>query len=154
VQYSPFNKTMLGSVGAEGLVCLWDSEAGSCLRAMNSRHSGPASGLVFSPRSKLLVGSVGADGKILLFDINNGRCVVRSTTCQHTHTHTHTHTHGLTTHPSSCIKTIEAPEALTSVAFADDGTSLACGSASGEIDVYIYRQRERKRERDFHSFEL
>jgi WD40 repeat protein len=66
-------KTSLASIGDEGIVRLWDSDTGACVRSMASSHANGGTALAFSPCSKLLMCSVGHDKRIIMYDAIQGQ---------------------------------------------------------------------------------
>ncbi|CAA3020732.1 NEDD1 isoform X2 [Olea europaea subsp. europaea] len=75
------------------------------------QHSAPTSGVCFSPSNDKIIASVGLDMKLYTFDSGSRK-------------------------PSSCIP-YEAP--FSSLAFTDDGLTLAAGTSTGQVAFYDVR---------------
>ncbi|KAG0330621.1 Protein nedd1 [Podila horticola] len=118
LEYSVFNKSLLGTAGNDGILRLWDTGSNgssSVLHSFSATHSVPISGMAFSPFNKYLVCTTGLDGRYSLYDVEQ-RTVVKNT---------------LTEYP------------LTSIAFKSDGVSMAFGTDQGKILLYDLRSTSR-----------
>ncbi|KAF9380938.1 Protein nedd1, partial [Podila verticillata] len=118
LEYSVFNKSLLGTAGNDGILRLWDtgsSGSSSVFHSFSATHSVPISGMAFSPFNKYLVCTTGLDGRYSLYDVEQ-KTVVKNT---------------LTEYP------------LTSIAFKSDGVSMAFGTDQGKILLYDLRSTSR-----------
>ncbi|KAF9332772.1 Protein nedd1 [Podila minutissima] len=118
LEYSVFNKSLLGTAGNDGILRLWDTGSNgssSVFHSFSATHSVPISGMAFSPFNKYLVCTTGLDGRYSLYDVEQ-KTVVKNT---------------LTEHP------------LTSIAFKSDGVSMAFGTDQGRILLYDLRSTSR-----------
>lgn len=118
LEYSVFNKSLLGTAGNDGILRLWDTGSNgssSVFHSFSATHSVPISGMAFSPFNKYLVCTTGLDGRYSLYDVEQ-KTVVKNT---------------LTEHP------------LTSIAFKSDGVSMAFGTDQGKILLYDLRSTSR-----------
>ncbi|NWI93594.1 NEDD1 protein, partial [Pitta sordida] len=112
LKYSPFKKSLLGSVSDGGNVTLWDVNSQNPYHNFESTHKAPASEICFSPVNKLLLVTVGLDKRVILYD----------------------------TLSKKLLTTIVADFPLTTVDFMPDGTTLATGCSRGKICQYDLRQ--------------
>ncbi|KAG0074220.1 Protein nedd1 [Podila epicladia] len=118
LEYSVFNKSLLGTAGNDGILRLWDTGSNgssSVFHSFSATHSVPISGMAFSPFNKYLVCTTGLDGRYSLYDVEQ-KTVVKNT---------------LTEYP------------LTSIAFKSDGVSMAFGTDQGKILLYDLRSTSR-----------
>ncbi|KAF9427436.1 Protein nedd1 [Podila epigama] len=118
LEYSVFNRSLLGGTGNDGILRLWDtgpSGSTSVFHSFPATHSVPISGMAFSPFNKYLICTTGLDGRYSLYDVEQ-KSVVKNT---------------LTDHP------------LTSIAFKSDGVSMAFGTDHGKILLYDLRSTSR-----------
>ncbi|KAG0035818.1 Protein nedd1 [Podila clonocystis] len=118
LEYSVFNKSLLGTAGNDGILRLWDTGSNgssSVFHSFSATHSVPISGMAFSPFNKYLVCTTGLDGRYSLYDVEQ-KTVVKNT---------------LTEYP------------LTSIAFKSDGVSMAFGTDQGKILLYDLRSAGR-----------
>ncbi|XP_057836572.1 protein NEDD1 [Cryptomeria japonica] len=97
--------------GDEGSVHLWDTTARSPKVSWTKQHSAPTTGVCFCPNNDKMIVSVGFDKKLYAFDSTSKK-------------------------PAYCIP-CEAP--FTSLAFKDDGLTLAAGTCSGSVVFYDVR---------------
>ncbi|KAG0339357.1 hypothetical protein BG004_006845 [Podila humilis] len=114
LEHSPHKKSILASAGNDGILRLWDSTSTgstSVLHSYATTHSVPISGMEFSPYNKYLICTTGADRRYALYD-SSQKLVVKTTLAQYP---------------------------LTSVAFKNDGVSMAFGTDQGSILVYDLR---------------
>jgi len=85
----------LASGSQDGTIKLWDTQAGSCIKTLNTDHSEGVRGVMFNKEGTLLV-SGSDDGKIMLWSIES----------------------------SACLFTMTGHESVFSVIFSDDGSVL------------------------------
>ncbi|XP_071686665.1 protein NEDD1-like [Rutidosis leptorrhynchoides] len=117
LDYSRISRHLLVTAGDDGSVHLWDTSSTS--RNPNPKiswlkqHSAPTAGISFSPSSDKMIASVGLDKKLYTFDSGSKR-------------------------PSFCIP-YEAP--FSSVAYRDDGNTLAAGTTTGQVVFYDVRAK-------------
>ncbi|XP_060210770.1 protein NEDD1 isoform X1 [Lycium barbarum] len=111
LDYSKISRHLLVTAGDDGSIHLWDTTGRSPKVSWLKQHSAPTSGISFSPSNDKIVASVGMDKKLYTFDSGSRR-------------------------PSFCIP-YEAP--FSSLAFTDDGFTLAAGTSSGRVVFYDVR---------------
>ncbi|KAL0452812.1 UNVERIFIED_CONTAM: protein NEDD1 [Sesamum latifolium] len=111
LDYSRMSRHLLVTAGDDGSIHLWDTTGRSPKVSWLKQHSAPTSGVSFSPSNDKIIASVGLDMKLYTFDTGSRK-------------------------PSSCIP-YEAP--FSSLAFTDDGLTLAAGTSSGQIVFYDIR---------------
>ncbi|KAF9919523.1 Protein nedd1 [Linnemannia zychae] len=114
LEYSAFKKSILGGIGNDGILRLWDAgSTGSAAiyHSFEQKHSVPINGMTFSPFNRLLICTVGLDKRYTLYDVDQ-KSVVKSRSVDH---------------------------ALTSVTFKNDGVSMAFGTDQGKILLYDLR---------------
>ena len=114
LEYSAFNKSILGGVGNDGVLRLWDSGssgASSIYHSFNTTHEGSISGMAFSPFNRYLICTTGMDKSYALYDVEK----------------------------KNVVKTTVTDYALTSVSFKNDGISMAFGTAEGKVLLYDLR---------------
>ena len=112
IQFSPFKRSILASCGDDGIVHVWDwINLQLITPPLGSCHRAPATGIAFSPFNHLLLASCGLDKRALFFDVSEKKAV----------------------------KTIKTEHPLTSMAFMDDGITVALGSSKGYIYIYDLR---------------
>ncbi|KAL0382052.1 UNVERIFIED_CONTAM: protein NEDD1 [Sesamum calycinum] len=111
LDYSRMSRHLLVTAGDDGSINLWDTTGRSPKVSWLKQHSAPTSGVSFSPSNDKIIASVGLDMKLYTFDTGSRK-------------------------PSSCIP-YEAP--FSSLAFTDDGLTLAAGTSSGQIVFYDVR---------------
>ncbi|CAA2934560.1 NEDD1 isoform X2 [Olea europaea subsp. europaea] len=105
------SRHLLVTAGDDGSIHLWDTTGRSPKVSWLKQHSAPTSGISFSPLNDKIIASVGLDMKLYTFDSGSKK-------------------------PSSCIP-YEAP--FSSLAFTDDGLTLAAGTTTGQIVFYDVR---------------
>ncbi|KAG0047567.1 Protein nedd1 [Gryganskiella cystojenkinii] len=119
LEYSTFNKSILGGTGNDGVLRLWDSAAAtgssSLYHSFNTTHEGSISGMAFSPFNRYLICTTGMDKRYALYDVEK----------------------------KNVVKTTVTDYALTSVSFKNDGISMAFGTAEGKILLYDLRSASR-----------
>ncbi|KAL8539115.1 hypothetical protein ACS0TY_000923 [Phlomoides rotata] len=111
LDYSRMSRHLLVTAGDDGSVHLWDSTGRSPKASWLKQHSAPTSAVSFSPSNDKIIASVGLDMKLYTFDSGSRK-------------------------PSSCIP-YEAP--FSSLAFTDDGLTLAAGTSTGQVVFYDVR---------------
>ncbi|KAK4436585.1 protein NEDD1 [Sesamum alatum] len=111
LDYSRMSRHLLVTAGDDGSIHLWDTTGRSPKVSWLKQHSAPTSGVSFSPSNDKIIASVGLDMKLYTFDTGSRK-------------------------PSSCIP-YEAP--FSSLAFTDDGLTLAAGTSSGQVVFYDVR---------------
>ncbi|CAN4123337.1 unnamed protein product [Withania somnifera] len=111
LDYSKISRHLLMTAGDDGSIHLWDTTSRSPKASWLKQHSAPTSGVSFSPSNDKIVASVGLDKKLYTFDSGSRR-------------------------QSFCIP-YEAP--FSSLAFIDDGFTLAAGTSSGRVVFYDVR---------------
>ncbi|CAA2934557.1 NEDD1 isoform X2 [Olea europaea subsp. europaea] len=111
LDYSRMSRHLLVTAGDDGSIHLWDTTGRSPKVSWLKQHSAPTSGISFSPLNDKIIASVGLDMKLYTFDSGSKK-------------------------PSSCIP-YEAP--FSSLAFTDDGLTLAAGTTTGQIVFYDVR---------------
>ncbi|KAI3470796.1 hypothetical protein Pfo_027459 [Paulownia fortunei] len=111
LDYSRMSRHLLVTAGDDGSIHLWDTTGRSPKVSWLKQHSAPTSGVSFSPSNDKIIASVGLDMKLYTFDTGSRK-------------------------PSSCIP-YEAP--FSSLAFTDDGLTLAAGTSTGQVVFYDIR---------------
>ncbi|PWA39679.1 WD40 repeat-containing protein [Artemisia annua] len=111
LDYSRTSRHLLVTAGDDGSVHLWDTTGRNPKVSWLKQHSAPTAGITFSPSSEKMIASVGLDKKLYTFDSGSRR-------------------------PSFCIP-YEAP--FSSVAFREDGNTLAAGTTTGQVVFYDVR---------------
>ncbi|KAF5467362.1 hypothetical protein F2P56_017190 [Juglans regia] len=111
LDYSRISRHLLVTAGDDGTVHLWDTTGRNPKVSWLKQHSAPTAGISFSPSNDKIIASVGLDKKLYTYDSGSRR-------------------------PSSCIP-YEAP--FSSLAFRDDGWTLAAGTSSGRVVFYDVR---------------
>ncbi|KAL1559447.1 protein NEDD1-like [Salvia divinorum] len=111
LDYSRISRHLLVTAGDEGSIHLWDTTGHNPKASWSKQHTAPATGVAFSPTNDKIIGSVGLDMKLYTFDTGSKK-------------------------PSSCIHH-EAP--FCSLAYSDDGLSLAATTTTGEVVLYDVR---------------
>ncbi|KAF8937804.1 Protein nedd1 [Dissophora ornata] len=118
LEYSTFNKSILGGVGNDGILRLWDTGSNgspAIYHSFTPTHEVPISGMAFSPFNRYLICTAGLDKRYALYDVEK-RNVVKNTVTDY---------------------------ALTSVAFKNDGISMAFGTDQGKVLLYDLRSTSR-----------
>ncbi|XAR66231.1 hypothetical protein NMG60_11012384 [Bertholletia excelsa] len=111
LDYSRISRHLLVTAGDDGSVRLWDTTGRSPKVSWSKQHSAPTAGVSFSPSNDKVIASVGLDKKLYTFDSGSKRATF-------------------------CIP-YEAP--FSSLAFKDDGWTLAAGTSSGRVVFYDVR---------------
>src|SRR5690554_780001 len=118
MEYSVFNKSMLGGIGNDGILRLWDTGSNgttAMYHSFTATHDVPISGMAFSPFNRYLICTAGLDKRYALYDVEQKKVVKNK----------------LTGH------------ALTSVTFKNDGISMAFGTEDGKVLLYDLRSTSR-----------
>ncbi|KAF9124529.1 Protein nedd1 [Mortierella sp. 14UC] len=118
LEYSIFNKSILGGIGNDGILRLWDTGSTGSSAAYHSfeqKHEVPINSMAFSPFNRFLICTVGLDRRYTLYDVDQ----------------------------KSVVKTRNVDHALTSVAFKNDGFSMAFGTDQGKVLLYDLRSTNR-----------
>ncbi|KAK4487842.1 hypothetical protein RD792_003578 [Penstemon davidsonii] len=115
LDYSRVSWHLLVTAGDDGSIHMWDTTGRSPKVSWLKQHSAPTSGISFSPTNDKIIASVGLDMKLYTFDSGSRK-------------------------PSSCIP-YEAP--FSSLAFTDDGLTLAAGTSTGQVVFYDVRGKPR-----------
>ncbi|CAI9295942.1 unnamed protein product [Lactuca saligna] len=113
LDYSRISRHLLVTAGDDGSVHLWDTTGRNPKVSWLKQHSAPTAGVSFSPSNDKMIASVGLDKKLYTFDSGSRR-------------------------PSYCIP-YESP--FSSVAFRDDGHTLAAGTTTGQVVFYDVRAK-------------
>ncbi|KAK9063394.1 hypothetical protein SSX86_017264 [Deinandra increscens subsp. villosa] len=113
LDYSRASRHLLVTAGDDGSVHLWDTTGRNPKVSWLKQHSAPTAGISFSPSNDKIIASVGLDKKLYTFDSGARR-------------------------PSFCIP-YESP--FSSVAFHDDGNTLAAGTTTGQVVFYDVRAK-------------
>ncbi|XP_042027935.1 protein NEDD1-like isoform X1 [Salvia splendens] len=111
LDYSRISRHLLVTAGDDGSIHMWDTTGRSPKASWLKQHSAPTSAVSFSPSNDKIIASVGLDMKLYTFDTGSKK-------------------------PSSCIP-YEAP--FSSLAFTDDGLTLAAGTSTGQVVFYDVR---------------
>ncbi|XP_039023614.1 protein NEDD1-like [Hibiscus syriacus] len=111
LDYSRISRHILVTAGDDGSVHLWDTTGRSPKVSWLNQHSAPTAGISFSPSNDKIIASVGLDKKLYTYDSGSRR-------------------------PSAFIS-YEAP--FSSLAFRDDGWTLAAGTGNGRVVFYDIR---------------
>ncbi|GMI87179.1 NEURAL PRECURSOR CELL EXPRESSED, DEVELOPMENTALLY DOWN-REGULATED GENE 1 [Hibiscus trionum] len=111
LDYSRISRHILVTAGDDGSVHLWDTTGRSPKVSWLKQHSAPTAGVSFSPSNDKMIVSVGLDKKLYTYDSGSRR-------------------------PSAFIS-YEAP--FSSLAFRDDGWTLAAGTGNGRVVFYDIR---------------
>ncbi|TYI29728.1 hypothetical protein ES332_A05G337200v1 [Gossypium tomentosum] len=111
LDYSRISRHILVTAGDDGSIHLWDTTGCSPKVSWLKQHSAPTTGISFSPSNDKVIASVGLDKKLYTYDTGSRR-------------------------PSTFISH-EAP--FTSLAFRDDGWTLAAGTNNGRVAFYDLR---------------
>ncbi|XWS65932.1 hypothetical protein CRYUN_Cryun05aG0156300 [Craigia yunnanensis] len=111
LDYSLISRHVLVTAGDDGSIHLWDTTGRSPKVSWLKQHSAPTAGISFSPSNDKIIASVGLDKKLYTYDSGSRR-------------------------PSAFISH-EAP--FSSLAFRDDGWTLAAGTSNGRVVFYDIR---------------
>ncbi|KAK6944257.1 WD40 repeat [Dillenia turbinata] len=112
LDYSRMSRHLVVTAGDDGSVHLWDTTGRSPKISWLKQHSAPTAGVSFSPSNDKIIASVGLDKKLYTFDSASRR-------------------------PSFCIPYEPAP--FSSLAFREDGYTLAAGTSGGRVVFYDMR---------------
>ncbi|KAG0327602.1 Protein nedd1 [Dissophora globulifera] len=118
MEYSVFNKSILGGVGNDGILRLWNTGVNGSAASYHSfttTHEVPISAMAFSPFNRYLICTAGLDKRYALYDVEK-RNVVKNTVTDY---------------------------GLTSVTFKNDGISMAFGTEDGKVLLYDLRSTSR-----------
>ncbi|KAF9183768.1 Protein nedd1 [Haplosporangium sp. Z 767] len=118
MEYSVFNRSMLGGIGNDGILRLWDTGSSgttAMYHSFTATHEVPISSMAFSPFNRYLICTAGLDKRYALYDVEQKKVVKNK----------------LTDH------------ALTSVTFKNDGISMAFGTEDGKVLLYDLRSTSR-----------
>ncbi|KAF9357420.1 Protein nedd1 [Mortierella sp. AD094] len=118
LEYSVFNRSILGGVGNDGVLRLWDAGSNGSTGIYHSfatTHEVPISGMAFSPFNRYLICTAGLDKRYALYDVEK-KNIVKNTLTEY---------------------------ALTSVSFKNDGISMAFGTDQGKVLLYDLRSTSR-----------
>ncbi|KAL3685611.1 hypothetical protein R1sor_003633 [Riccia sorocarpa] len=111
LEYSRLSRHLLVTAGDDGSVHIWDTTNRNPKISWLKQHTAPTTGVCFSPCNDKVLVSVGLDKKLYTYDLG-----VRK--------------------PVHCTP-FDAP--FSSVAFKDDGTTVAAGTNSGRVVFYDIR---------------
>lgn len=111
LDYSRISRHLLVTAGDDGAVHLWEATGRSPKVSWSKQHSAPTAGVSFSPSNDKMIASVGLDKKLYTYDSGSRR-------------------------PASSTS-YEAP--FSSLAFKDDGWTLAAGTSNGRVVFYDLR---------------
>ncbi|KAG0274631.1 Protein nedd1 [Linnemannia exigua] len=118
LEYSIFSKSVLGGIGNDGILRLWDTGSTGSTAVYHSfeqKHDVPINSMTFSPFNRFLICTVGLDKRYTLYDVDQ----------------------------KSVVKTRNVDHALTSVTFKNDGFSMAFGTDQGKVLLYDLRSTNR-----------
>lgn len=113
LDYSRISRHLLVTAGDDGSIHMWDTTGRNPKVSWVKQHSAPTAGVSFSPSNDKMIASVGLDKKLYTFDAGVRR-------------------------PSFCIP-YDVP--FSSLAFRDDGWTLAAGTSSGQVVFYDVRAK-------------
>ncbi|XWS07705.1 hypothetical protein CRYUN_Cryun41cG0012800 [Craigia yunnanensis] len=111
LDYLWISRHVLVIAGDDGSIHLWDTTGRSPKVSWLKQHSAPTAGISFSPSNDKIIATVGLDKKLYTYDSGSRR-------------------------PSAFISH-EAP--FSSLAFRDDGWTLATGTSNGRVVFYDIR---------------
>ncbi|KAG0213747.1 Protein nedd1 [Mortierella sp. NVP41] len=118
LEFSIFSKSILGGIGNDGVLRLWDTGSTGSTAVYHSfeqKHELPINSMTFSPFNRFLICTVGLDKRYTLYDVDQ----------------------------RSVVKTRSVDHALTSVTFKNDGFSMAFGTDQGKVLLYDLRSTNR-----------
>ncbi|KAF9903229.1 Protein nedd1 [Linnemannia zychae] len=118
LEYSIFSKSILGGIGNDGVLRLWDTGStgsSAIYHSFEQKHEVPINSMAFSPFNRFLICTVGLDRRYTLYDVDQ----------------------------KSVVKTRNVDHALTSVTFKNDGFSMAFGTDQGKVLLYDLRSTNR-----------
>ncbi|GKV28376.1 hypothetical protein SLEP1_g37444 [Rubroshorea leprosula] len=113
LDYSRISRHLLVTAGDDGTINLWDTTGRSPKVSWLKQHSAPTAGVSFSPSNDKMIASVGLDKKLYTFDYRSRR-------------------------PAS-FTSYEVP--FSSLAFRDDGWTMAAGTSNGRVVLYDVRAK-------------
>ncbi|GKU92014.1 hypothetical protein SLEP1_g5801 [Rubroshorea leprosula] len=111
LDYSRISRHLLVTAGDDGTVHLWDTTGRSPKVSWLKQHSAPTAGVSLSPSNDKMIASVGLDKKLYTYDSGSRR--------------------------PAAFSSYEAP--FSSLAFRDDGWTLAAGTSNGRVVFYDVR---------------
>ncbi|KAK9168312.1 hypothetical protein Syun_000452 [Stephania yunnanensis] len=111
LDYSRMSRHLLVTAGDDGSIHLWDTTGRNPKVSWLKQHSAPTTGVCFSPSNDKIIATVGLDKKLYTLDSGAKRAAF-------------------------CIP-YEAP--FSSLAFRDDGWTLAAGTNNGRVAFYDVR---------------
>ncbi|XVE52606.1 hypothetical protein DITRI_Ditri02bG0135300 [Diplodiscus trichospermus] len=111
LDYSRSSRHVLVTAGDDGSIHLWDTTGRSPKVSWLKQHSAPTAGISFSPSNDKIIASVGLDKKLYTYDSGSRR------------------PSAFTSHEAS----------FSSLAFRDDGWTLAAGTSNGRVVFYDIR---------------
>ncbi|XP_038666639.1 protein NEDD1-like isoform X2 [Scyliorhinus canicula] len=114
LKISCFQRSLLGSVGDDGTLALWDLNTLQLQHSFDYVHKAPAKALCFSPVIEPLIVTVGLDKHISAFDVRS----------------------------KSILYNIRADSPLTAIELLPDGTTLVIGCSQGKVSLYDLRNME------------
>lgn len=123
VRFSPFKQSVLVSGGNDGTVSVWDTSMKCEVNRFEKEHKSRVSALCFSTFNQCLLSSVSFDQNVNFYDIKTNRVV----------------------------KSLKTDSPLTSLAFYQDGKTIAVGTLYGKFtgflinslgNIYIYDLRQ------------
>ncbi|KAF9437961.1 Protein nedd1 [Entomortierella beljakovae] len=118
LEYSSFSRSILGGVGNDGILRLWDtgsSGSNAVYHSFTTAHESPIGDMAFSPFNRYLICTAGLDKRYALYDVEKKKVV----------------------------KNTMADYPLTSVSFKSDGISMAFGTDNGKVLLYDLRSTNR-----------
>ncbi|XP_059505600.1 protein NEDD1-like [Stegostoma tigrinum] len=114
LKISYFQKSLLGSIGDDGSLRIWDINSLQMQHSFDHVHKAPVAALGFSPVIEPLIITVGLDKQISAFDVRT----------------------------KSVLYSIRADCPLTALELLPDGTALLIGSSWGKVNLYDLRNME------------
>ncbi|XP_048462516.1 protein NEDD1-like isoform X2 [Rhincodon typus] len=114
LKISCFQRSLLGSIGDDGSLRIWDINSLQMQHSFDHVHKAPAAALCFSPVIEPLIITVGLDKQISAFDVRS----------------------------KSVLYSIRADCPLTALELLPDGTALLIGSSWGKVNLYDLRNME------------
>ncbi|RKP26015.1 WD40-repeat-containing domain protein [Syncephalis pseudoplumigaleata] len=112
VDYSKFRKSLLLCGGDDGAVHIMDTNRSQTpLKTFHDAHHAPVKGVAFSPFNRYLMCSAGLDKRVVLYDAEK----------------------------QGAIKTLTTDQPLTTLAFKNDGVTIATGTIQGKLLLFDLR---------------
>jgi len=111
LHFSPHGKNSLAAAYSNGSIATWDTSTHALCSHVQNAHTDAVTAVEFSPRNSLLMCTAGVDGALKLHDSGT----------------------------AEILQTIDCGEALTSMSFMDDGTTIAVGTVSGDFHIFDLR---------------